>query len=109
MPHSVREIRSLLERLPGLLDELSEEIWQSIEHDEPAELQNGVAFKHRYNRRADKLQKAAEGFLELLDEQVAIESESGDGPALHIRPAREEAELDQVGEFLSSIQHSDSS
>lgn len=107
MADTVSELRSLLERLPGLLDELSEEVWQSIEHDEPSELQNGVAFKHRYNRRSDKLRKSAAAFLNLLEEQIAVE-EADDDRRLRIKPVQEDADLDQVSEFLSSVQHSES-
>jgi uncharacterized protein (DUF1697 family) len=109
MPHTVDEIRSLLERLPALLDDLSEEVWQNIEHDDPSELQTGVSFKHRYNRRADKLRKSAAAFLELIEDQiVVVEEEDEEKTVLRIKPVQDEADLDQVSEFLSSVQHSES-
>lgn len=108
MPHTVDEIRSLLERLPALLDDLSEEIWQNIEHDDPSELQTGVSFKHRYNRRADKLRKSAGAFLELIEEQIVVVDEGEEDTALRIKPVQDDADLDQVSEFLSSVQHSES-
>jgi hypothetical protein len=51
MPHRTREILEDLEAVRENLLALSDEIWQSIDHNDPEGLEEGVRFKRAYNEK----------------------------------------------------------
>jgi len=57
------------EQLAGMgkdLDELSRALWQNIDHDDPAALDDGVRFKQRFNENRGVLEAAVAQMLALL-------------------------------------------
>lgn len=102
MSKRVSQLKQLLDQLPGLLEELSDDVWKSIDHNNPEELQTGVAFKQRYNQQAERLLKASRDFTALLDEELDIQSVEGDDQVrLSINPDGQSSDLNNVSEFLS--------
>ena len=63
---AVQILRARLERMGQELQAVSGEIWQDIDHNDPVELDKGVAYKQRFNQRREPLEAAAAEMLALL-------------------------------------------
>jgi hypothetical protein len=59
-------LRRQLGRLGQELESVSAEIWQSIDHNDLAGLERGVAYKQRFNQRRGPLETAAAEMVALL-------------------------------------------
>jgi hypothetical protein len=89
----VRRILEDLEAVRENLLALSDDIWRSIEHNDPQALEEGVEFKRRYNekmagfdRLAGELSEIVQGFTSIrLDETERGSSENHDENARIIR------------------------
>ncbi len=73
-------LRRQLERLGQDLEAVSAEIWRSIDHNDPAGLEQGVAYKQRFNQRRGPLEAAVAEMLALLRDNPL--SDPGPGEAL---------------------------
>ena len=108
MSRHVSELKSLLEEIPGLLDELSQDVWESIDHDDAQSLQSGVTFKQQYNDKADRLKKAAGEFLALLDRHLEVRPGDRDGQGnLRIKKIDDSSNLQRLEQFLSPASSKD--
>lgn len=102
MSQHVSELKALLERIPRLLDDLSQDVWTSIDHDDAESLQAGVAFKQKYNDRANRLKKSANEFVALLDDHLEMDARGGDNSVnLRIKDIRTNSNLDRLEQFLT--------
>jgi hypothetical protein len=63
---TLRAVRQQLEQTRGQLEVLSRAIWEAINHEDPAALEEGVRFKQSYNERRQELERAAADMLVLL-------------------------------------------
>jgi hypothetical protein len=108
MSHHVSELKALLEQIPGLLDELSQDVWESIDHDDAKSLQSGVTFKQQYNDKADRLKKAAGEFVALIDQHLEVRTGDRDGNInLRIKKIDESSNLQRLEQFLSPTSSKD--
>lgn len=64
----LQEVKGQLERMRRQLEVLSTAIWQDIDHDNPARLDEGVRFKQRYNEQRSALEVSMSQMLDLLGE-----------------------------------------
>jgi hypothetical protein len=62
----LQEVEDRLEKLRGELEKLSAAIWNDIDHDDQARLEEGVRFKQSYNERRGSLEGAMDQMLALL-------------------------------------------
>jgi len=62
----LQEVEDQLEQLRRQLEMLSSAIWQDIDHDNPARLDEGVRFKQSYNERRGSLEGSMDQMLALL-------------------------------------------
>jgi hypothetical protein len=62
----LQEVEDQLEQLRSRLEMLSSAIWQDIDHDNPARLDEGVRFKQSYNERRSSLEGTMDQMLALL-------------------------------------------
>lgn len=67
---------SAIENLRDDVNELSDAIWGSIDHNDPSSLEQGFKFKQAFNDRWRELDQAAQSLWELLREQRLEESET---------------------------------
>lgn len=108
MSQHVSELKALLEEIPGLIDKLSQDVWQSIDHDDPKSLQSGVTFKQEFNDKADRLKKSAGEFVALIDEHLEIRPGDRDGRSnLRIKKIDESSNLQRLEQFLSPASSKD--
>jgi hypothetical protein len=77
---AIQTLRRQLERLGQELEAVSAEIWRSIDHNDPAGLEQGVAYKQRFNQRRGPLEAAVAEMLALLRDNPL--SDPGPGEAL---------------------------
>jgi hypothetical protein len=63
---TLRAVRQQLEQTRPQLEVLSGAIWDAINHDDSAALEEGVRFKQSYNERRQQLERAAADMLALL-------------------------------------------
>jgi len=75
---AVQALRRQLERMAQELDAVSGEIWRSIDHNDPAGLDKGVAYKQRFNQRRGPLEAAAAEMVALLREYPLSDPGSGE-------------------------------
>ena len=87
---ATERIRAILEDLEAVRDnllELSKDVWASIDHDDPAALEEGVAFKRAYNAQSAEFDAVATGLSALVQQYTNVRldageaSGAGDGPA----------------------------
>lgn len=75
MQSSLRHVMSAIENLRDDLKALSDTIWSSIDHNDPASLEQGFRFKQAFNQRWCALDEAAEALWRLLKEEHAEDEE----------------------------------
>ena len=108
MSQHVSELKALVEQIPGLLDELSQDVWESIDHDDAQSLQSGVTFKQQYNDKADRLKKAAAEFVALIDQHLEVRGSERDGQdSLRIKKINDSSNLQRLEQFLSPTSSKD--
>ena len=87
---ATERIRAILEDLEAVRDnllELSKDIWASIDHDDPAALEEGYAFKKAYNAKSAAFDGVATELSALVQKYTRVRldageaSGAGDGPA----------------------------
>ncbi len=80
MKSKIRKILSDLERTRENLLSLSDDIWLSIDHNNPDALEEGVAFKKAYNDKLIAFDQVAEALSALVQQytEVSIEEENED-------------------------------
>jgi len=83
----ISQILSALERTNENLLDLSDDIWLSIDHNDPDELQAGVEFKQQYNTAMTEFAQAAERIQQLITNYTSI---TADDEATSPEVAREE-------------------
>lgn len=66
--HLAREILSDFQSLGEKLNTFSDEIWLSIDHDDPKQLQKGVRFKAAFNEKRDSFRKLKAELSRLFQE-----------------------------------------
>jgi hypothetical protein len=76
---TLQQVADQLEQVRGQLGKLSSAIWQDIDHDNPARLEEGVRFKQSYNERRGSLEECMDQMLALLREYPPSRPESGTG------------------------------
>jgi hypothetical protein len=91
----LQEVEDQLEQLRSQLEVLSSAIWQDIDHDNPARLDEGVRFKQSYNERRGSLEGSMDQMLALL--RTYPPSGPGAGVAEPVGEAAER-EADKVSE-----------
>ena len=91
MKNKIREILSDLERTRENLLSLSDDIWLSIDHNNPDALEEGVAFKKEYNDKLIAFDRVAEALSALVQQytQVRIEEETEDRESLETTETRD--------------------
>jgi hypothetical protein len=62
----IRGLRRQLERMGAELEAVSGEIWRNIDHDDATRLEQGVAYKQRFNQRRSPLEAAVAEMLVVL-------------------------------------------
>jgi hypothetical protein len=70
-------VEDRLEQLRGELEKLSAAIWNDINHDDQARLEEGVRFKQSYNERRGSLEGAMDQMLTLLREYRSPDGGAG--------------------------------
>lgn len=81
-------IRNILERLDQVREDLlalSDDIWQSIDHNDPAALEEGVAFKRDYNGKMAAFDQLAGELSALVQQFTAVRLDATE-PAGHQTP-----------------------
>ncbi len=102
MSRHISDVKARLEEIPGLLDELSQDVWESINHDDAKSLQSGVTFKQQYNDKADRLKKAAAEFVALIDQHLEVRPGEQDSQgSLRIKKIDDSSNLQRLEQFLS--------
>ena len=71
----IRHVMSAIDNLRDDLKELSDVIWRSIDHNDPASLEQGFKLKQAFNDRWSELDSSAEALWQLLREQRTEEAE----------------------------------
>jgi hypothetical protein len=79
--HIVQSLRRQLERLGQELDAVSAEIWRNIDHNDPAGLDKGVAYKQRFNQRRLPLEAAVADMVAVLRDYPLTDPGSGEALA----------------------------
>jgi hypothetical protein len=74
---TLQQVADQLEQVRGQLGKLSSAIWQDIDHDNPARLEEGVRFKQSYNEYRRSLEECMDQMLALLREYPPSRPESG--------------------------------
>lgn len=72
MTTTIRDILQDLERVRENMLELSDEIWLSIDHNDPAALSEGVEFKRDYNEKMVEFDKLSSDISELVQQYTSI-------------------------------------
>jgi hypothetical protein len=75
---AVQVLRRQLERMGQELEAVSAEIWRSIDHNDPAGLDKGVAYKQRFNQRRLPLEAAVAEMAALLRDYPLSDPGSGE-------------------------------
>jgi len=75
MKNKTREILRDLERIRENLLSLSDDIWLSIDHNDPESLEEGVAFKKAYNEKFIAFDRLAEELSILVQQHTQIKVE----------------------------------
>jgi hypothetical protein len=75
----LQEVKHQIEQMRGELEALSSAIWQDIDHENQARLDEGVRFKQSYNERRSALQETMDKMLALLTEYPTRDSGSFTG------------------------------
>jgi hypothetical protein len=68
----ISQILSSLERTNENLLDLSDDIWLGIDHNDPDELEAGVAFKQEYNAAMTEFAQAAERIQQLITDYTSV-------------------------------------
>lgn len=77
---AAQALRRQLERMGQELEAVSAEIWRNIDHNNPAGLERGVAYKQRFNQRRGPLEAAVADMVALLRDYPL--SDPGPGEAV---------------------------
>jgi hypothetical protein len=72
MTNAIRNILQDLERVRENMLALSDDIWLSIDHNDPEALQAGVEFKQAYNERMIRFDKLASEISEQVQQYTAV-------------------------------------
>jgi hypothetical protein len=78
----VQALRRQLERMAQELEAVSAEIWRNIDHNDPAGLDKGVAYKQRFNQRRLPLEAAAADMVAVLRDYPLTDPGSGEVAAI---------------------------
>jgi len=81
----IQGLKRQLERLGAELEAVSAEIWRNIDHNDAARLEQGVAYKQRFNQRRGPLETAVSEMLAVLRDYPM--SDPGPGEAVTPRAA----------------------
>ena len=81
----IQGLKRQLDRLGAELETVSAEIWRSIDHNDAARLEQGVAYKQRFNQRRGPLETAVSEMLAVLRDYPL--SDPGPGEAVTPRAA----------------------
>jgi len=73
----LQEVKDQIEQMRGQLESLSSAIWQDIDHEDSARLDDGVRFKQSYNERRSSLEETMDQMLALLSEYPPWDSGAG--------------------------------
>jgi len=76
--NALQSLRRQLERMAQELEAVSTEIWRNIDHNDPAELDKGVAYKQRFNQRRLPLEAAAADMVAVLRDYPLTDPGSGE-------------------------------
>lgn len=92
-----RQILEDLEAVRENLLALSDDIWQSIDHNDPHALEQGVAFKRSFNEQVAAFDRGAAGLSALIQQYTSVNLEEGEesGAGDRDRNARIVAELNR--------------
>ena len=80
-PTASDRIRAILEDLEAVRENLlalSDDIWRSIDHNDPAALDDGVEFKRAYNSKSAAFDKVASELSGLVQSFTRVELDSGE-------------------------------
>jgi hypothetical protein len=77
----VSQILSSLERTGEDLLDLSDDIWLSIDHNDPDEIEEGTAFKRKYNEAMGEFAQVAEHIQRLISDYTDVEADDEATPA----------------------------
>jgi len=94
----LQEVEDRLEQLRGELEKLSAAIWNDINHDDPARLEEGVRFKQSYNERRGSLEGAMDQMLALLREYRSPGAGTGSAAEPMSEVSEPEAEAMEVSQ-----------
>jgi hypothetical protein len=72
MKERARQVIEDLESLRDALLDLSDDIWLSIDHNDPEALEEGVAFKKAFNEKSATLQNTADELAALIEEHTGV-------------------------------------
>ena len=86
MTNTIRNILQDLERVRENMLALSDDIWLSIDHNDPEALQEGVDFKKAYNERMIGFDRLSSEISELVQQYTAVRI---DEPEEEAQPAQE--------------------
>jgi hypothetical protein len=75
---AVQALRRQLERMGQELEAVSAEIWRNIDHNDPAGLDEGVAYKQRFNQSRLPLDAAVADMVAVLREYPRTDPGSGE-------------------------------
>ncbi len=99
-PSAASRTRLILEDLEAVRENLlalSDDIWQSIDHNDDTALEDGVTFKRAYNQRVAAFDSVASELSELVQQytSVRLESEEQSGADDHESNSRIISDLDR--------------
>lgn len=78
---ALQSLRRQLERMGQELEAVSAEIWRNIDHNDPAALDKGVAYKQRFNQRRLPLEVAASEMIAVLRDYPLTDPDLGETAA----------------------------
>lgn len=80
-PGAMTRIRNILEDLEAVRENLlalSDDIWYSIDHNDPDDLEKGVEFKRAYNAKAAAFDLVASDLSKLVQQYTSVNLEEGE-------------------------------
>lgn len=80
-PSTIRRIRNILDDLEGVRENLlalSDDIWLSIDHNDPQDFEAGVEFKRAYNAKSAAFDQIASELSELVQQYTSVRLEESE-------------------------------
>ncbi len=100
MTNTIRNILQDLERVRENMLALSDDIWLSIDHNDPEALQEGVEFKQAYNERMIGFDRLSSEISELVQQYTAVRI---DEPEEEVTPPAQESDQQKNDRIIRDL------